>query len=570
MHNRRAGAVVAGLLTLHACLLAWSSLRNSVTFDEYAHLPAGLSYWQYGSFDVYDYTPPLPRLLGSWPALLAGAHVPPVGPYLEMDPAERHWRYATEFMHENRARYHLFFVLGRLGLIPVSCLGALVVYWWARELYGAAAGLLSCALYVLCPNLLAHASIVGTDTATVVSMLLALWAWWRFCRAPRWRWWALATAGVSAALLCKFTAVLLCAAMLLIAWYLTPRDRRAWKRIAAGYAGAAVAALILINALYLFEGTGRRLDAFHFYSNRIQHVQAAAPALRLPLPAPMIEGVDRLKSEMETGLPGYLLGDAYVGSRWYYYPVVLLCKLPLATLLLLGWTLATLAGVLPTRRDVSATERAIVATVLLYLLSSMFLGRVNLGVRYVMPILPLLFVLAGRLWPPDEAQHAMRARIAVIALAFGVAAESLCAAPLFLPFLNLAWGGPRHGYQIVNDSNFDWGQGLLDLKRWMAANRVRRIQLCYFGRVEPSVYGIDYVPITQSSDERYVAVSAYFLSGMAHRLHTREGVSSFVRLEWFRELQAKKPAAIVGHSIYIFERSDFDAAAREHAVLDKL
>src|SRR5437773_7023246 len=104
---------VAALLIVHAALLTWSALRNSVTFDEFAHMPAGLSYWRYGRFDIYDYTPPLPRLLGSWPALIARAKIPPIAPYLAMSPQERHWLYGDEFLRDNRDHYHALFVLGR-------------------------------------------------------------------------------------------------------------------------------------------------------------------------------------------------------------------------------------------------------------------------------------------------------------------------------------------------------------------------------------------------------------------------------------------------------------------------
>src|SRR5438094_5682720 len=100
---------VAGLLIVHAGLLTWSALRNSVTFDEFAHLPAGLSYWRYGRFDIYDYTPPLPRLLGAWPALLARAKIPAAQAYFAMPPQERHWVYGEEFLRENRERYHWLF-----------------------------------------------------------------------------------------------------------------------------------------------------------------------------------------------------------------------------------------------------------------------------------------------------------------------------------------------------------------------------------------------------------------------------------------------------------------------------
>src|SRR5207248_912289 len=134
---------------------------------------------------------------GSWPALIARAKIPDIKSYLAMSPQERHWLYGDEFLRDNRDHYHALFVLGRFALIPISCLGAWLVYVWSRELYGSVAALLPCALYVLCPNILAHGSIVGTDTCTTMAMLAAAWAWWRFCREPRWKWWGIAVAAAA-------------------------------------------------------------------------------------------------------------------------------------------------------------------------------------------------------------------------------------------------------------------------------------------------------------------------------------------------------------------------------------
>src|SRR5690349_23950408 len=167
-YRQRFALAVAVLLIVHAALLTWSATRNSVTFDEFGHLPAGLSYWKHGRFDIYDYTPPLPRLLGSWPALLAGARTPGIEPYLAMTTQERHWLYGEKFLRENADSYHHIFVLGRLGLIPLSCLCGWLVFHWSSRLHGSAGGVLSCALYSFCPNVIAHSSIVGTDLCTML------------------------------------------------------------------------------------------------------------------------------------------------------------------------------------------------------------------------------------------------------------------------------------------------------------------------------------------------------------------------------------------------------------------
>jgi len=557
--------VLAALLAVHAGLLAWSSFCNSVTFDEYAHLPAGASYLRYRKFDVYDFSPPLLRVIGAWPAIAVGADVPDVAPFLARDTFTRHWDYADAFAAANRANYHRLFVLGRMGMIPVSCAGLWLTYWWSSKLYGSVAALVSAALWAFCPNILAHGSIVGTDVGTTVAMMAAAFFWWRFCQRTTWTRFAPAAATVVLAMLCKFTALLLWPGMIVIAWMTVARNRDAWGRIAIGWLASAALCLLAINVAYGFEASGMRIGDLHFRSTEMSRLQRILPmGFRMPLPLPMIEGLDAQNWEMDQGGPGFLLDQRYQGAKWYYYPVALACKLPLATLALVAWTVMSFFGWTAPFRPKVAGEAVPIVLAGLYLAVAMFAGRTNLGIRYVLPMLPLMFVVVGRLWPNDLAS-ARGIAIAVIALVAVVAVESVSVAPRFLTFFNVACGRARGGYTILNDSNLDWGQGLLELREWMAENNVPRVQFAYFGRVEPSIYEINYVPITQPDDDRYVAISSYFLVGLWHHMPTRTGPTNALWISSFRELRAKPPAAVVAESIYIFERRDVDAAMREHA-----
>jgi hypothetical protein len=142
--------------------------------------------------------------------------------------------------------------------------------------------------------------------------------------------------------------------------------------------------------------------------------------------------------------------------------------------------------------------------------------------------------------------------------------ENLSSAPRYIPFFNLAAGGTSHGQFLLNDSNADWGQGLLDLKKWMDEHHVQRIQLGYFGRVDPAAYGIDYDLMTETSGEEFIAISSYFLAGLPHRLPTRHGPTGPVQLEFFRELQRKPAAAVVGGVIHVYRREIVAEAIAEH------
>lgn len=122
----------------------------------------------------------------------------------------------------------------------------------------------------------------------------------------------------------------------------------------------------------------------------------------------------------------------------------------------------------------------------------MFVGllfaRINLGVRYALPIVPLLVVLASRvatlplLTLPNVANLA---NVAKVALGLGLVHHVVAAvriAPHDSAFFSDAVGGPSRGHRYLADSNLDWGQDLGTLGRWLALReRPRRLYLSYFG-----------------------------------------------------------------------------------------
>ena len=63
---------VAGLLVLHYGLAVHSLLGETPTVDEVAHLPAGVSYWQKGTFKLYHHNPPLVKLVAAAPVVAHG------------------------------------------------------------------------------------------------------------------------------------------------------------------------------------------------------------------------------------------------------------------------------------------------------------------------------------------------------------------------------------------------------------------------------------------------------------------------------------------------------------------
>jgi hypothetical protein len=287
-----------------------------------------------------------------------------------------------------------------------------------------------------------------------------------------------------------------------------------------------------------------------------------------PFPAQMLLGLDALKWEVQQQFPAFLRGRSYRGSEWDYYPYALLVKVPIGTLALIA-----LAAIMTLRTAVRRHRVSINGTLPVWiyagclLVGTMVLADVDLGVRYILPVLPFAFVACGRLWK-NVAGMSMRdwPKQAIVASGLVVLTfvETVAAAPRFIPFFNVLAGGSTGGYLKLNDSNFDWGQGLLDLKQWMTDHGVQHVHLGYFGRTDPAIYGIAYTPLNQPCADDYVVISGYYLAGLAHRMPTSKGPTGFVQIDFAEELRDEEPVAIVGKVFYVYRRAAVAHAFQLH------
>jgi hypothetical protein len=516
---RRAAAV----LLLAFVALCCDGLRSDTpTVDEFAHLPAGYHYLQTGRFELFPLNPPLVKLLCALPLLL-------VSP--DIDRAARivntgwyPWVFGTDFMQRNRSAYDLLFLLGRLPVVALGVLAGALVFRWARELYGDGGGLLALLLFSCCPSLIAHAHLATPDFGAAAAMLAALYCAWRALRAPGGGSLALAALALGAAQLSKFTALLLYPLLVLLALLALARGQRAAlsggaaRRVGVGLAALGLVfagSLLVLDLGYLFEGVGRSVGSTRWQSHALR--QAAAwlpPGLPLPLPSAYLDGLDALQRINEEGeFPTYLFGRWSPTSPPSYYLVTLLFKRPLPLLAL--WRRAPFArrrAAEPAAASELAGAERFLWLPAVALLAVFSLGsKVAYGIRYLLPILPLLCIYAGRIAPALASWRALPRR-GVLLLLFVYPLSALLTTPDSLSYFNLCAGG--RGDRILLDSNLDWGQGLKRVRHEMDRRGVAEIALAYFGHVDPLIYGIRWhFPSRRPPGEEAVAVSANFAHG---------------------------------------------------------
>jgi hypothetical protein len=531
-------------------LAVWGVLRNSVTFDENFHLPSGVMIAARGELRLSAVNPPLVKALCGAAALAAGARLP-------AEDALRNGEQGVvgeSFMRVNADRYQRVFVAARLVVVALSLLLGLLVWRVARRLYGPRGGVLALAFYAFTPEALAHAGLVTLDLATGLSWLASAYAFWMFARTGRWGWWWAVAGAVSFAFLVRFTALLLGPVLLLIALLEISRRRvRHPARLWLGLALLLPAVLVALNAGYLGRASFEPLGRLPFESHLFQTLRQHAPGLRLPLPGTWLAGLDRQSVESQAGVtPAFLLGRVIPHAVWYYFPLAFLFKWPLGFL-----------GALAARARLALVRRRgrgdfLAVGVAVYLGVGMFLGNLDIGIRYMFPVLPFLCVWLGGLAAP-RLLAALRGpgRLwlsAGLALALLQAVETALAAPWYLSFFNWPSGGPGGGYRLVNDSNVDWGQGLIALRDELERRGIGRIHLAYHGTADPACYGIDYVPYlggTPGSESGWLAVSSYYFVGLGQRMMTRQGRTPRVQFD-FRPLWRVPPAARPAGCIYLF------------------
>jgi hypothetical protein len=465
--GRHSVAIAVGLILVASVRIGLTYTIFNHTSDEPNHIASGMEFLQFGTYAFDTSHPPLARVAAALGPYLIGARISAkVEPGTLDVPVE-----GARILSRNH-RYDLTLALARLGILPFFWIACWVVFWWARRYYGAPAGLMAVFLFSFLPAILAHGGLATTDmalTAFVGAAFVSAMVW---MEEPTPRRGVLFGACCGLAVLSKSSSLPFLPAFLgctLILYLLFERPGmkalpRAAQRALPSFVWAALVAVLVVWA------------GFRFSFGR------ASPA-GIPVPAPeLFRGILDAMEHNRSGHHTYLLGQYSTKGFWYYYPVVLGVKTPLAFLLLSGCGLYQ-AVRKPTRPSQIWQPLGLIAGVLAVGLYS----RINIGVRHILPIYMGMSVLAALAALRLPALFATRlwGRAALGVLLMWFAGSSLLAHPDYLPYFNeLAGSQPE---KIVVDSDLDWGQ---DLKR--LAHRLQEVgadRVSFFSTLVASFQG---------------------------------------------------------------------------------
>lgn len=509
------------------------------TWDEPAHVAAGMQWLDRGQYTYEPLHPPLARVMVALGPRLAG---------IRSAGYDDVWLEGNSILYAG-GRYDRNLALARLGVLPFFLLATLVVFSWTRRIGGAAEAVCAVLLFTTLPPVLAHAGIATTDMAVTATIALAAYCLTLWLDRPTHRRSVLLGLTFALAVLSKLSALLFLPAAAVAVALCRRGERRASGSNSApsrttGLRLTYVAALLTIWAGYRFAvGPLTAPEPAHATPQAAGRTALDRLAHAEVFPAPaLFEGLGQLAAKNRAGHKSYLLGEVRTTGWWYFFPVALAVKTPLPFVLLTG------AGIVAALRSYGGTDRrrrlepaAIALAILVVCLPS----RINIGLRHVLPMYPFLAMLAGMgvvaLWRAKGAQPAARA-LAVLLVGWQLA-SSASAHPDYLPWFNeLARGRPE---RILIDSDLDDGQDLKRLADTLRARRIPVVSLAYAGSATVAEHGLP--PVHWLEPHRpvtgWVAASLYSI-----KLGSLDqpGHDDFAWLERYQ------PVALVGRSIRLY------------------
>ena len=462
-----------------AFAMVTTALQQSPTIDEPVYVATAEVYRQQHSLRYNPEHPPLGKLIIAAGTAFAGAELDPAHPG-DQTQLGRH------LLYESGNNPFRLMLLARLPNILLTLVFGLVVLAFARDLAGRWAGLTALALYSFSPDVIAHGSLATLDVPAAGFLLTAFWLAWRARDHPG-RCVPLAGAALGAALATRMSVLPAVPLLILllgwsgwIGWRGTAGDRKRRIALAVGAAlGAGVIAVAVVWLSYLVVDPRLRWATPPGLPD-VPGLRGLAVDL-LPFPRTYRDGMLLQFSFEDKVYNGFLLGEAYRGSPWYYMPVAILIKTPLGMLAL--WLAGMITMVVLPRLRAAALY---LLPVSLILVLATMTGARNFGTRYVIVLPMFLAVAAGTV------TLLRRARWPVAALVLFTAVSSLLTFPNYLPYSNEAFGGTAGTHRNLHDANVDWGQDLPRLaQRLDSAYPGEPVWLVYKGAGVPRYYGIE-------------------------------------------------------------------------------
>lgn len=479
--------------------LSWT---DSATMDEKAHIPAGYSYIVKGDYRLNPEHPPLAKAL-SGISLYSSKSFWGGNDFFQNESWEKidQWQAGEDFIFKSGNDADKLIFMARLPMVLIMLGLGVILFLWARELWGNWIGLIVSSLYLYSPTALAHGHLVTTDIPITFCFLLVMYSYWKFLsqenvqkpKKTKWLW----LTGISLGILflTKFSAIIILPMVFFILsfWAYWNKKHKAesfwkifWRQIFQGLKIIGISAL-LVYIIYLPLSINYNIGKMHelinlsfpttaaFFWRQILH-GLANNFLTKPI-AQFLIGFSMVFAHAGGGHTAFLLGNLSNKGWWYFFPIAFLLKTTLPVLVLFISSLF-LIFIQKNKQKILAIMIFLISISFYFLIS--MISSLNLGIRHLLPIYPFIFLIIGygifKLWNFKNINF----KIIIIILLSWHIIESLIVFPYYLSYFNQL-SFTKEKREILIDSSLDWGQDLKRLKKHVNEKNIKDLKIDYFG-----------------------------------------------------------------------------------------
>jgi hypothetical protein len=491
------GAVL--LLIAQFCVQIHLAKVDSETSDEGSHLNAAFTYVTNGVFYFNPEHPALTKDLAGLSMELIHPKTTPEMKTLLKDSSNffydswgNNLTSASLFLYKAGNDPNQLLFMGRLPYVLLTSILGVVIFLIAFFEWGEIAAFAATAIYTLDPTIAGHGHLMTTDIPIALGYLLVVYTTWKFLQKTTWPWAVALGGSVGFAFLTKFSAIIVIPAFFVLfclAWFIS-KDKGYWKKVIPKLLLSIVVVVAVIWAGYGFHD--RVAPAAFSFSSEMNYTSThngtlngyippkvpttgdkiytdTRPALDL-LPGDFVKGLYMVLGHSSNGQNEFFLGHYSTRGWWYYFPAILLLKLPIPTLIL-----AAIAIYFVIRKR--PTEWFPVATLIA---AGVFLGvamtsKADLGIRYIMPLFPLIALLVGYC-----VAKLTKLKYLFTFLFVWLAIIYLISYPFYISYFNSFVGGSYNGYKYRSDSDVDWGQDLKRIDSYIKTNNIHKVYLSYY------------------------------------------------------------------------------------------
>lgn len=581
---------VFSILLIMGSLMSFSARKDSLTTDEGLYLPSGHYYLTEQKANMGYEHPPLIRDIAAIPLLFLD--LKPASSLITPQSLENLenavWNFGHRFVYEQSASADDILWYGRAPMIVLTLVLGYFLFSWSKTLFGGTTAALTLVLYSFSPFFLAHGRYVTMDVPSALGCLATIYVFQKFLRDPSWAHAFLSGLMLGLSLLIKFPLLSLIPFLFFVnvLWILGDK-RRTFASCTFAVTRFAVILLTALGVIYFvyvfhiwnYPQAEHIADIQRTFQLTRGHAQAKlawiSKMAEYDVLRPLAHYIYGLSWQLSrTGAFGYFMGEGSFKSWASYYPFGYFAKNPTGFHLLV-----LLALYFTARRGISGLRKGIhenfwvlvsLAWITYYLVILCFVNSGNTGSRYLIPILPFLFILVGKSISEKLGQAPLKNFSEVTAVVLCLLVFQIASVvkihPSYLAYFNELVGGPQKGADYLVDTDADWGQDKRRLAIWAKEKNITELQVAngifyqstdgthpqefsfnssdfhyYLGNIyRPYVTG---VPM-----KGWLAVPARVLKWGQTRPAEREGWYS----QTYGWLQSYEPVEKLGYSIWIY------------------